>query len=87
MNQGVLSESQYPEPPVDRSTITPRPYQVEALEATLQAYAQGQCRILIVLPTGTGKTIIFALLLKERGGRAPGVALVPSVRRRELTTM
>ena len=87
MNQGVLSENHSPAHPIDRSTITPRPYQVEALEATLQAYAQGQRRMLIALPTGTGKTIIFALLLKERGGRAPGVALVPSVRRRELTTM
>ena len=46
MNQGFLSENHSPEHPIDRSTITPRPYQVEALEATLQAYAQGQRRVL-----------------------------------------
>ena len=31
---------------------------------------QGQRRVLVALPTGTGKTIVFARLLHERGGRS-----------------
>jgi superfamily II DNA or RNA helicase len=34
------------------------------------AAARGVQRPLLVLPTGTGKTIIFALLVQRRGGRA-----------------
>ena len=50
--------------------IVPRPYQREAVEAILTAHAQGTQRMLLSLPTGTGKTIVFALLLQQRGGRS-----------------
>src|SRR5438445_11117328 len=55
-------------PPMRR--LTPRPYQHEAVAALLAAAARGVQRPLLVLPTGTGKTIIFALLVQRRGGRA-----------------
>jgi len=55
-------------PPMLR--LTPRPYQHEAVAALLAAAARGVQRPLLVLPTGTGKTIIFALLVQRRGGRA-----------------
>ena len=55
-------------PPMIR--LTPRPYQHEAVAALLAAAARGVQRPLLVLPTGTGKTIIFALLVQRRGGRA-----------------
>src|SRR5207237_8083938 len=55
-------------PPMMR--LTPRPYQHEAVAALLAAAARGVQRSLLVLPTGTGKTIIFALLVQRRGGRA-----------------
>src|SRR5438093_7340655 len=55
-------------PPMIR--LTPRPYQHEAVAALLAAAARGVRRPLLVLPTGTGKTIIFALLVQRRGGRA-----------------
>src|SRR6266446_9579141 len=55
-------------PPLSR--LTPRPYQHEAVAALLAAAARGVQRPLLVLPTGTGKTIIFALLVQRRGGRA-----------------
>src|SRR2546425_1698820 len=55
-------------PPLLR--LTPRPYQHEAVAALLAAAARGVQRPLLVLPTGTGKTIIFALLVQRRGGRA-----------------
>src|SRR5467141_1690716 len=50
--------------------LTPRPYQYEAVAALLAATARGAQRPLLVLPTGTGKTIVFALLVQRRGGRS-----------------
>src|SRR3989441_10247476 len=55
-------------PPMMR--LTPRPYQHEAVAALLAATARGVQRPLLVLPTGTGKTIVFALLVQRRGGRS-----------------
>jgi ATP-dependent helicase IRC3 len=37
-----------------------RPYQAECLERLLQLYREGRRRVLVSLPTGTGKTAIFA---------------------------
>jgi superfamily II DNA or RNA helicase len=50
--------------------LTPRPYQYEAVAALLAAAARGVQRPLLVLPTGTGKTIVFALLVQRRRGRS-----------------
>ena len=50
--------------------LTPRPYQYEAVAALLAATARGAQRPLLVLPTGTGKTIVFALLVQQRRGRS-----------------
>src|SRR5215467_10302487 len=50
--------------------LTPRPYQYEAVAALLAATARGIQRPLLVLPPGTGKTIVFALLVQRRRGRA-----------------
>jgi superfamily II DNA or RNA helicase len=36
-----------------------RPYQQECLASILSAYKQGRRRLLISLPTGTGKTVVF----------------------------
>ena len=47
--------------------LTPRPYQYEAVAGPLAATARGVQRPLSVLPTGTGKTIVFALLVQRRG--------------------
>ena len=41
----------------------------EAVQAVLDAHEQGMRRPLIALPTGTGKTIVFAMLAQQRGGR------------------
>src|SRR6186713_2921390 len=41
---------------------TLRPYQREAIEAVLDARRSGVRRMLICLPTGAGKTVIFAHL-------------------------
>ncbi len=50
-----------------------RPYQAEARDAILREWAEGRKRTLLVLPTGCGKTVCFASVIRERvdgGGRA-----------------
>jgi len=50
--------------------ITLRDYQQEAKTAVFESHNQGITRPLVSLPTGTGKTIVFGAVTKERGGRA-----------------
>jgi len=47
-----------------------RPYQHEALAAIRAGYAAGVRRPLVVLPTGAGKTVVFAHLIRDLPGRA-----------------
>jgi len=49
-----------------------RPYQAEAVSAIRERYVAGDRATLLVLPTGTGKTVVFAELARrtvDRGGR------------------
>lgn len=43
-----------------------RPYQQEARDAIHAEWAEGHRRTLLVLPTGTGKTIVFAKVVEDR---------------------
>ncbi len=43
-----------------RSAMQLRPYQQQALEAVRESYRQGHRSALVVMPTGTGKTVLFA---------------------------
>jgi superfamily II DNA or RNA helicase len=52
------------------SALALRPYQHEAIAAVEDALQRGITRPLIVLPTGTGKTVVFASLIASRGGSA-----------------
>jgi superfamily II DNA or RNA helicase len=56
-------------------TWTLRPYQVEAIRAVRDAW-QTQNRTLLVMATGTGKTTVFAEILKRRRIAGRGRALV-----------
>ena len=58
-------------------TISLRPYQQEALTAIADAESRGIRRQLVALPTGTGKTVIFAHLLQQRSERALVLARKP----------
>ena len=48
--------------------ITLRDYQVECLEAIRQHLNEGKKRLLCILPTGTGKTVVFSHFVSEREG-------------------
>jgi superfamily II DNA or RNA helicase len=50
--------------------IENRPYQQEGLDAIVAAELRGIRRPLLALPTGTGKTVVFAHLIKQRPGRS-----------------
>ena len=52
------------------SGLALRPYQQDAITAVEDGLARGVTRPLIVLPTGTGKTQIFASVIARRGGSA-----------------
>ena len=43
-----------------------RPYQIQAQNSILQTWNTGIGKTLLVLPTGTGKTIVFANVIAER---------------------
>jgi len=43
-----------------QTTCQLRPYQSEALRAVRDAYFAGKRRVIVSLPTGTGKTVVFA---------------------------
>ena len=45
--------------------MTLRPYQQEAKEAVLHEWSEGNNKTLAVLPTGTGKTILFSAITEE----------------------
>ena len=50
--------------------ISLRPYQNDAIAAIEAAEQRGVRRPLVALPTGTGKTVIFAELIRRRAGRS-----------------
>jgi len=46
-----------------------RPYQNECVDAILESYNQGISKQLVILPTGSGKTVIMTALAKQFGKR------------------
>jgi superfamily II DNA or RNA helicase len=53
-----------------------RPYQEKALAGIEQAEREGVRRPLVVLPTGTGKTVVFSHGIKRRADRGRSLVLV-----------
>lgn len=49
-----------------------RPYQEDAIAAVFQAWEGGMRRPAVVLPTGAGKTVVFAHLIKQFRAEAAG---------------
>ena len=52
------------------TTLPLRDYQEATIHAVLAAFERGIPRQVVALPTGTGKTVIFAHLIAQRPGRA-----------------
>lgn len=63
-------------------TLQLRPYQLEAVSAVSAAWSEGFRRVAVVLPTGTGKTVIFAHMIAE--AKLTGVRPLVLVHRDEL---
>src|SRR3990167_9487562 len=57
------------EVPQDKN-ITLRPYQTESISAIKEQCSKGIRRQIISLPPGSGKTVIFASIIKDTGMRA-----------------
>ena len=63
-----------PDIPVGKHTsrFTLRDYQHDAVDAVLAARQDGRKRVLLVLPTGAGKTVVFSEIIArilDRGDR------------------
>ena len=55
--------------------ISARPYQNECINAIRSDYQAGHKRLLVVLPTASGKTITFSRVLKARRGAGPSLVI------------
>lgn len=49
-----------PRPELGADTLSARPYQAEATEAVRREFAAGRRSTVVILPTGTGKTVLFS---------------------------
>jgi type I site-specific restriction endonuclease len=47
------------------SILRPRDYQVEAIDAVIEAVERGTTRPVVLLPVGSGKTVTFAHLINK----------------------
>lgn len=59
-------------PDLGSDTLTARYYQIEALEAVRREFKAGIKRTMVVLPTASGKTVLFSKISRatvEKGGR------------------
>ena len=56
-------------PPLDAPLPTLRPYQATTLVELKRLIAEGAKNVLVIAPTGAGKTILFAYLLAEQEAR------------------
>jgi superfamily II DNA or RNA helicase len=77
------------------ATLKPREYQTAAIDAVFAAWGDGMKRPAIVLPTGAGKTVVFAHLIQQfrrrgdyqwgpPGSPQPGTRVIVLVHRDEL---
>jgi superfamily II DNA or RNA helicase len=65
-------------------TFTPRPYQVEAIKALISGWNGDRNRLAVVLPTGAGKTVVFANLISELLPQLGGLRALVIAHREEL---
>ncbi len=63
-----------------------RPYQAQAIDATLDWFADGKEKPLVVLPTGTGKSLVQASLIKTIINEHPHVRIICATHSQELVS-
>src|SRR6185312_14011457 len=51
-----------------------RPYQIDCREGVLNAWSQGHRNVLLTLPTGGGKTVIFSDIIAREPGASVAIA-------------
>ena len=56
-----------------------RPYQKEAKEAVFEQWGNGTRKTLLVLPTGCGKTIVFAKITEDCVSHGDRVLIISEV--------
>ncbi|MFF7982314.1 DEAD/DEAH box helicase [Streptomyces sp. NPDC007901] len=67
--------------------FTPRPYQTKAIQALTAGWAAGENnRLAVVLPTGAGKTVVFANLVSQMLAQLDGHRALVIAHREELLT-
>ncbi|WP_245879199.1 DEAD/DEAH box helicase [Streptomyces reticuliscabiei] len=65
-------------------TFTPRPYQVDAIKALTAGWTGLNNRLAVVLPTGAGKTVVFANLIGQMLDKLDGQRALVIAHREEL---
>ncbi len=65
-------------------TLTPRPYQLDAIARCREAYRSGARGVALVLPTGAGKTVVMVHVARLHLAAAPTNTIVGYCHRREL---
>ncbi|MDX3747483.1 DEAD/DEAH box helicase [Streptomyces sp. AK08-02] len=65
-------------------TFTPRPYQVDAIKALTAGWTGLNNRLAVVLPTGAGKTVVFANLIGQMLDELDGQRALVIAHREEL---
>lgn len=50
---------------IDPSIVKLRPYQAEAVDATFASWGEGNRSVLVQLPTGCGKSVLFAEIMRR----------------------
>ncbi|WP_263170648.1 DEAD/DEAH box helicase [Streptomyces sp. SCSIO ZS0520] len=65
-------------------SFTPRPYQLDAIEALRRGWADGPNRLAVVLPTGAGKTVVFSHLVHRMLDQLGGHRALVIAHREEL---
>lgn len=65
-----------PKPKFSSSTYLLRDYQTQLMQQVFQKWSQGFRRILLALPTGAGKTVLFATIAQEFTNPESGVLIL-----------
>lgn len=65
--------------------IDPRPYQQKAAAAIHREWDAGNKKTLVVMPTGTGKTIVFASIVNDQVAKGEHVLMIPAAQPTQAT--